>query len=314
MKPHPYSSEHGFTLIEIMVALVILAGLSVMIAQSIKTGLQNKAKIQLQIEEESALRDAMHLIAGDIASAFHHRDFTVSTYNQILELRKKSAAEKKTETTAPAGGAAPPADGAAPADGSKSDQSQTPDPLASATPMPTPRQLTGFVGTSDGLLFTVKNHVRRFMDAPESDQAKISYSLQNCRSEGKRQSQSRCLVRAEKTVLDTEFKIDSLARDENSVALIQNVTTFKLRYIEAGQTDFVDEWDSTKSDKKGNFPDAVEVTLAIHDQNNPKSKPYAMTMLAPLRFTNNIDPSENKSNTEAGTLGKPQTPPAGAQK
>jgi prepilin-type N-terminal cleavage/methylation domain-containing protein len=308
MKPRLHSSEHGFTLIEIMVALVILAGLSVMIAQSIKTGLQSKAKIQLQIEEESALRDAMRLIAGDIASAFHHRDFTVSTYNQILELRKKSAAEKKAEA------AAPPADGAAPADGSKSDQAQAPDPLASATPMPTPRQLTGFVGTGDGLLFTVKNHVRRFIDAQESDQAKISYSLQNCRSEGKRQSQSRCLVRAEKTVLDTEFKIDSLSRDENSVALIQNVTTFKLRYIEAGQKDFVDDWDSTKSDKKGNFPDAVEVTLAIHDQNNPKSKPYAMTMLAPLRFTNNIDPSENKSNAEAGTIGKPQTPPAGAQK
>lgn len=314
MKSRLHSSEHGFTLIEIMVALVILAGLSVMIAQSIKTGLQSKAKIQLQIEEESALRDAMRLIAGDIASAFHHRDFTVSTYNQILELRKKSAAEKKTETTAPADGATPPTVGAAPADGSKSDQAQAPDPLASATPMPTPRQLTGFVGTGDGLLFTVKNHVRRFMDAQESDQAKISYSLQNCRSEGKRQSQSRCLVRTEKTVLDTEFKIDSLSRDENSVALLQNVTTFKLRYIEAGQTDFVDEWDSTKSDKKGNFPDAVEVTLAVHDQNNPKSKSYAMTMLAPIRFTNNIDPSENKSNTEAGTLGKPQTPPAGAQK
>ncbi|MBL7689855.1 MAG: prepilin-type N-terminal cleavage/methylation domain-containing protein, partial [Bdellovibrionaceae bacterium] len=58
MKSRLQSSEHGFTLIEIMVALVILAGLSVMIAQSIKTGLQSKAKIQLQIEEESALRDA----------------------------------------------------------------------------------------------------------------------------------------------------------------------------------------------------------------------------------------------------------------
>ncbi|MBK7890970.1 MAG: prepilin-type N-terminal cleavage/methylation domain-containing protein [Bdellovibrionales bacterium] len=188
MKPRLHSSEHGFTLIEIMVALVILAGLSVMIAQSIKTGLQSKAKIQLQIEEESALRDAMRLIAGDIASAFHHRDFTVSTYNQILELRKKSAAEKKTETTAPADGATPPTGGAAPADGSKSDQAQAPDPLASATPMPTPRQLTGFVGTGDGLLFTVKNHVRRFMDAQESDQAK---SHTHCKTVDQKASDSR---------------------------------------------------------------------------------------------------------------------------
>ncbi len=308
-------SERGFTLVEVMVALVILAGLSVMIAQSIKTGLQSKAKIQLQIEEESALRDAMRLLAGDIASAFHHRDFTISTYNQILELRKKNAADKKAAAGAPPVPPPPPAPPAPPApDGSTSDQAQTPDPLATATPIPEPLQLTGFVGSSDGLLFTVKNHVRRFLDAQESDQAKISYSLGSCRSEGKRQGQSRCLVRTEKTTLDSDFKIDSLAHEENSVALLQNVTNFKLRYVEAGKKDFVDDWDSTKSDKKGNFPDAVEVTLAIHDQNNPKSKPYTMTMLAPLRFTNNADPSDDKANADAGTIGKPQTPPGGPQK
>lgn len=315
------SSQRGFTLIEIMVALIILAGLSVLIGQSVRTGLSSKAKIQLQIQEESALRDALKLIASDIETAFHHRDFTVVTYNKILELRKKQAAEKTQQgVQQPGSGAGTSTGTGTPQDPPKGQASgaqqgaqagvQQADPLASATPMPTPVQLTGFVGTSNSLVFTASNHVRRYLNASESDLAKIVYSLRSCKSEGKPgkgPTVSSCLVRSELTNLDSDFNLSTLEKDDSSVVLVQNVTSFKLRYIAAGQTDFVDEWDSTAKSTVGKFPDAVEVSLAIQDKENPKSRVQSAVILAPLRFANNEDPDENKADdgVKTGTTQKP---------
>ena len=313
-------NQRGFTLIEIMVALLILAGLSVLIGQSVRSGLASKIKVQQQIEEESTLRDALRLIANDVEASFHHRDFTVSTYNKILELRKKQAAANKQQPNGqsgqpagatPAPGNPPPGQAAGAQAGAQQAGVQKADPLALATPMQTPAQLTGFSGKGDSLVVTVRNHVRRYLDAQESDLAKVTYALRTCKSEGrtnKGPGSSSCLVRSESTVLDSNFNIGSIDKSESEVVLVQNVTEFKLKYIAAGQTEFVDTWDSNASATNGKFPDAVEITLAIHDTANPKSKPQAATILAPVRFANNEDPEENKSASDGAKAGETQKP------
>ncbi len=299
-------SQRGFTLIEVMVALLILAGLSVLMAQSVRSGLQNRQKVQKQIAEESTIRDAMRLVAADIGAAFHHRDFTVATYNKILELRKKKAATAGTSgATAPGAPTPTPGLAATPAQ---------PDPLANATPLPIPAQLTAFVGNGEQLTFTTQNHVRRFLDAQESDQATIFYFLRSCRSGEKNKYFSSCLVRLERTEPSNEFPL-SPADEEDSQAqvLVPYVTEFKLRYIAAGMSDFTDTWDSrTESSNpvtRGNFPDAVEVTLTIQNKEDKNSKMKTLTWLAPVRHSNNPDESE-----KTGATPQPGGSPSGAQK
>lgn len=300
------SDQRGFTLIEVMVALLILAGLSVLMAQSVRSGLQNRQKVQRQIAEESIVRDAMRLIAADIGAAFHHRDYTVATYNKILELRKKKAqAAGQASTPAPGAPSPTPGTGATPAQ---------PDPLASATPLPTPQQLTAFVGTAEQMTFTTRNHVRRFLDAKESDQATIFYSLRSCRSGENNKYYSSCLVRLERTEPSNEFPLAPPDEDGSQAqVLVPYVTNFKLRYIAAGMSDFTDTWDSraesTNSVTRGNFPDAVEVTLTIQNKEDKNSKVQSLTWLAPVRHSNNPD------DTDKSASGSPQpgSSPSGAQ-
>ena len=287
---HGLRNNRGFTLIEIMVALLILAGLSVLMAQSVRSGLQSRQKVQRQIAEESRARDAMRLLVSDIGAAFHHRDYTVASYNKVLELRKKKAQTSAAPTATPAAGA--PAPTATP--------QTTLDPLASATPMPTPVQLTAFVGNSQQMTFTSRNHVRRYVDAPESDQATIFYYLGSCRSGENNKYLSTCLNRAERVEPSKDFPLGATGDDEmQTQVLVPFVTDFKLRYIAVGMSDFTESWDSrpesTDPVTRGNFPDAVEISLTLHNKEDKNSKPQSLTWLAPIRNSNNPDESDKEA-------------------
>lgn len=287
-------NTRGFTLIEIMVALLILSGLSLGMAFSVKSGLADRKKVQAQLSEESLVRDAMRLIVSDVAAAFHHRDYTVATYNKVLELRKKKMTG--TQPGQVSGGAATTAQ---------------PDPLATATPLPVPTQLTAFVGSSEAMTFTVRNHVRRFLDAKESDQARISYYLKSCRGLNAKSPTSSCLVRLETTNPTNDFPLSPPDEDDaKGVILVRNVTEFKLRYIVLGQQDFVDSWDSTASSgaAKERFPDAVEISLALHDKSDPLSRERRLSWLAPVRSSNNPDDSDKDPETKPQGSGD-ATPP-----
>lgn len=314
MKPLSHlRSQSGFTLVEIMIALLIMAGLSVLLGQSVKTGLDSRKKVQLQLSEESLIRDAMRLMVADVGSAFHFRDYTVANYNKVLELRKKKA---QTAQGAIPGqvtsGAATGTTGSTTGIVSSGAQQPTtttttaPDPLASATPLPLPNQLTGFVGSDSGMTFTVRNHVRRFVDAKESDIARISYFIKSCRKNLKQTHYSSCLVRMESTIPTDEFPLSPADTDDaKGVTLVNNITEFKLRYIAAGATEFVESWDSlansTNQATRNRFPDAVEITMTIQDKQNPESKPRHLSWLAPVRNSNNQSTAEQKADQESAT-------------
>ncbi len=293
-------NKRGFTLIEIMVAMLILSGLSLIMAQSIKTGLQDRKKVQAQLSEESLVRDAMRLLVSDIGAAFHHRDYTVATYNKVLELRKKKAAAAQAP-----GGVATPEAGTV-SGGGAAPTNVPPDPLATATPLPVPTQLTGFVGSNEAMTFTTRNHVRRFIQSKESDQARVSYYLKSCRGSDPKATASRCLVRLETTNPTNEFPLSPGDEDEiKGVVLVHNVTEFKLRYIVLGQQEFTDAWDSLPTSSSGiskeRFPDAVEISLALHDRSNPLAKERKLSWLAPVRAPNN--PDESDKDPAAATAG-----------
>ena len=72
-------NERGFTLIEIMVAMAILAGLSILIAQTLKTSFDSRTKIQADLSRESVVYDALRIMQMDVSGAFHYRDFAAET-------------------------------------------------------------------------------------------------------------------------------------------------------------------------------------------------------------------------------------------
>lgn len=264
----------GFTLLEVMVALAIMAVLSLMTTQAIRAGLANKTLVASEIDREAKLTDALRIIRSDIAAAFHYQDVFCKMENEI---------------NAPP--ASTPAPGAPPAN---------PPPFgapASATPKPCPPNYTGFIGNSDSLYFTTLSHVRTIRNAQESDQAKVGYFLRSCRpvvsGANNNKAASQCLFRASSPVLDSEID-----QPGPSTLLVENVEEFKLRYLGPEHQDFVDTWRTGRDGDdvtKDKFPYAVEITLTLHDKNDPKDRPATQTILAPLWFENNPKKSPSPS-------------------
>jgi prepilin-type N-terminal cleavage/methylation domain-containing protein len=280
----------GFTLIEVMVALAILAALSVLTAQSMQTAIANRSKAKAQVARDSSIRDALSVISADVGAAFHHRDIQTAMLNEITN---------PTPTPGPGGippGQQQPPQFSAPQGNPNGSTS------AGATPRPTPVNLTGFIGDSESMYFTVLNNVRTLRDAPESDQAKIGYFVKSCKSRTSPGKPSKCLYRAHSPVLD-----DDVSKPGPAAMLIDNVETFKLRYLGPGHEEPVEQWKTGAQGRDAaaadNFPYAVEITLTIHDRNDPKEKPLTATILAPIRFPNNAEKKDEKANPNGGGTG-----------
>jgi prepilin-type N-terminal cleavage/methylation domain-containing protein len=267
--PAASKRQAGFTLIEVMVALAILAALSLLTAQTLKSTFDNRVKVESDLNRESQVFDALRIMQNDVGAAFHYRDIQ----GQIDTL--------PAQTTGTPGTTPPPLGTpvATPV--------PTPGPNGAAgTPHGTPVDVTGFVGDNKSMYFTVSNHTRTSRDAKESDQAKVGYYLKSCHSRTGKKEASQCLYRAVSPMLD-----DDVTKIEDETMLLEHVDEFKLRYLGPGHDDYVESWKTgqagTDAAAKTNFPFAVEITLVTFNKSDKKEKQFGATVLAPLRFPNN---------------------------
>jgi len=276
----------GFTLLEVVIALALLAFLSYFTAQAIQKGVQAKGKIQDQIDRETELREAVGLIVRDLQRAFNYRDINIELNNRAVELRTQS----------PAGGPAP-----TPAPGSPV---PTPTPVLNQAGGQSNFQkkeevvVTQFIGIADRVDFSSLSLTRTSSEDRVSDQAEIGYKVDRCRSRINRDKSSQCLFRRV-----TPFIDENIQEGGTQTVLIENVESFQLRYMGPGFTEeWLRAWSSTGQENtnlKGVFPFAVEITLTILDTKFDPPRKLAMTSVAQLRFPNNPRPTGAAPNAPA---------------
>lgn len=268
-------NRRGFTLIEVIIALVILSFLSLFTVQSIQKALQTKAKVQKDIDKNSTIRDALRIMERDINMAFNYRDINIELFNETQKARQKRGAG--TGTTSPAAGA----------------------PVPPVPPVPTnptdPNKYalkqekiwTQFIGEPNSLDFTSLSNVRMQEDSPISQQAEIGYKLKPCRRRSTQEQSSQCLWRRV-----ANYFHEDITKDGQETVLLENVKEFKLRYLGPGRDDeWVDTWITNErgdDQTKNKFPYAVEITLEVKDPSpKAKDKTLRMTTVAAIRNPNN---------------------------
>lgn len=290
MMNRTHSSAAGFTLLEIMIAIVILSGLTLLTAQSIQNALANRTKFSVQMKEDAVVRDVLRVIERDVALAFHHRDFYTTMLNEINQ------GDKKPQTDIN-GNPIPPPQQPPPGFGAVGGG-------ASATAQkPIPKNLTAFIGDGESMHFTSLANVRTYLDSPESEQAEVGYSVRECKSRKPKPGRSdvtssRCLVRRITPYLD-----EDVTKGGQEVVLIEHVKEFKIRYFGPDRDDWVPVWKTGRdgdSISKENFPLAVEVTLTVQDELDKKSKPVTMLLVAPIKFPNNPPKKTTPEGVPAG--------------
>lgn len=248
----------AFTLLEVILAITILATMALISTQALTRALKARTKIQAEVDDVSALRDSLRMIRADINLAFHHRDFE----KEMQDLATKPASP--TTTTTPFGGNLP-----------QGPQRQTKrhDPT------------TTFVGDESQVNFVTLNSGRMSSAIVQADFIEVGYSLKSCNNLTTNKASS-CLYRRTQNIIDEDVKTGG-----NEIVMLENVSEFKLRYIGETKQDWVNEWNSSNTavdgGTRGRFPESVEVSLSIEREFEGKTKSYSMQLVVPIHFPNN---------------------------
>ncbi|OQW52839.1 MAG: hypothetical protein A4S09_08320 [Proteobacteria bacterium SG_bin7] len=280
----------GFTLIEMLIVISILAGITIMTATTINKALRAKKKFTSEIEQTSVMRDALRIIERDINMAFHYRNIH---YEVLKKIKEESGGQPQTQQPIPGTNPLTPTP-ASPA--TTTQQPTTPQtPLLQDLKEPPPN-FTQFLGENDSLYFTTVSHVRTQMDAPESDQSEVGYFVKNCKRRGftlnQKNATSNCLWRKESLFIDND-----LMKGGADTPLLENVEKFELLYFGEEKEGWQKTW---RTDEKGSeeirnrFPQAVQIKLTVADQDPDSKKKYSMVLVSALRFPNN--PPTTKTN------------------
>lgn len=292
----PFNSQ-GFTLLEIILSLALLAFISILTATSIQSAIQFKSKTIGKIEETSYLSDALKIMAEDIRLAYNYKDINIEVFNLAQEERQKRAETKNSSKT----GANIDPDEAPPT-------TPTPTPTPPIQPPTTSQQnftkkkenrFTHFLGQRDRLDFTSLSFSRTVENSNFSDQAEIGYYIEDCRGRLDKRQRSQCLWRRVSPLID-----DNIEEGGSKQVLLENVNSLKLRYIgPESEEEWRQDWMSDQRGDavtRGRFPYAVEITLEVKGSKEG-AKPLAMTIVAPLSFPNNQKSTEEKANEQTRT-------------
>lgn len=266
----PLKNARGFSLMEIIIAITILATLSILIGTSTSRALKAKRKIQAEVNDVSALRDTIKIIRADINLAYHHYDFEKEIYDQAM---KPDAAK------------APGAGG-----GTGQPQGQNPfDPQQNQTgpkrenKREDPR--TEFMGETDKINFVTMNQARLLTGELTADFMEVGYFAKRCTSLSRKEESSTCLFRRSQKILDADVTEGGM-----ETPILENVSEFTLKYLGEGKTEWKSDWKTkggADTTNNGQFPEAVEVNLAIETELDGKKRKYSMQTIVPLHFPNN---------------------------
>jgi prepilin-type N-terminal cleavage/methylation domain-containing protein len=263
-------NRRGFTLIEILISITILASLSMLAARTIQQAVRAKVKLQGQIDDVSRVRDAMRLFERDVNLAYHHRDFE----QEILD-----AIKGKPKTPPGAAQPAPPP----PPEAERRDPN------------------TYWIGNEEALSFVTMNNARMIKNSRTADFLEVGYALKGCRSSDAKRS-SKCLWRRSSPIVD-----DQVDKGGDEIVLLEDVSEFSIQYIGKGKQDWVKDWRSDKGGDavtKDKFPQAVQLSLTVVKGEGDKKKTYKMQIVASVHFPNNKE-DEPATNTQGSGGGTP---------
>jgi prepilin-type N-terminal cleavage/methylation domain-containing protein len=274
----------GFTLVETIITLMIMAVLTLMSARTIQQAFKSKAKIQDQLDQVGQVKDTLRLFERDINLAYHYRDLQKDLAEALQKEQKKTKVQPKpgeTQTPQP--------------------KAEEQNPGASGNPFfktenrvnPT----TQFVAKESEIHFVSMNSTRLIKDSPQADFGEVSYFVDSCKYRPDKQFESgNCLFRRFSPIIDKD-----VTKGGSVTQLIADVSEFKLKFYSKLQKDWRKDWsskdDSGEANTKGRYPEAVEVNLTVEPPVKSaakvkKKKKISIQMIVPIHFPNNEEADE----------------------
>jgi general secretion pathway protein J len=187
--------DHGFSLVEVLVALAITAVVGALVVGTFRSVDRASETVRDQGDRYSASRVALTRLARELSMAYVSDHFDRAQYRERPTL---------------------------------------------------------FVGREDTLLFTTLAHERLWLDARESDQAVVEYTLDDDPANRDRQA----LFRREKVRIDSEPD-----RGGRTDLVADHVTAIRFRYWDPQRKEWLREWSTRSTDKTNELPARVRIEL-----------------------------------------------------
>lgn len=92
MKRKTLRIQSGFTLLEVVLVMGILAFLTINIAINLQNAFTARSRIQTKLEDFSKLRDGLRIMEKDINLAFHYRDIETEYREELGKAQRPASA------------------------------------------------------------------------------------------------------------------------------------------------------------------------------------------------------------------------------
>lgn len=250
-------NSQGFTLIEILISMALLAVISLSIYQAVTQTFRLRDKLMTEGDFYNGTRLALALMERDISlmyspiimnpnpNAKKKSPGTEDPYTiQVSNNPDNADAELQAITTSEIG--------------------QVTDHWLGASDK-TGIRPSRFVGTDEKLSFISAGYVRLYKGKAESDFAKVHYELKPDLSEDAMPS-TKVLYKVEDPNVfdDATKKKDS----EKIYPILYGITQFKIRYYRKDKKSWVPAWDNSKEDQRFLYPDLIEVKIQVKGPKN----------------------------------------------
>lgn len=274
-------AQSGFTLLEVVLVMGIMAFLTINIAINLQNAFSARNRIQTKVADFSKIRDSLRIMERDINLAFHYRDLETEFRTALKKAQTPSSSTQAPPQINPMTGLPMPPGFTQP----PTSTMPATDPKDEERKRNRLDPVTQFVGTESSMDFATTNSTRMAVDQKQANFVKVGYKLGSCRRPGAEAS-TQCVLRREDPLVEgkiVEGGIDSV--------LLEDVTEFKLRYFGKGKQDWNSDWNSEAGDAvtKDNYPQAVEISITTESGPDGKKRKVSMQIVASVRFPNNAE-------------------------
>jgi general secretion pathway protein J len=256
-------SQSGFTLLEVLIAICVLAFISVGILQAVQQTYGLRIALSTEGDFYNSIRLSMNILQRDITSL----------YSPIAFIPGPSPSPSASFI-----GVQPrPAAGAAAPDPTLAQTFEFWGPAIDSSGI----RPSHFIGTENKLTFVANSHLRVYKDSQESEFASIAYDLATDDAD----KSAQMLVKTESTdafSLDVDRKDPSL----RVYALLHGIKKFKYRYYRKDKDAWGPSWDSDSDEQKNIYPDIVELTVQVEQSKLSFDGTFLFRPEMPLRAIN----------------------------
>ncbi len=252
--------QRGFTLIEMMIAMAILAFISMAMYQNTTQSFTLRDNVERDGDFYNSIRVALDIIGRDITHIYSPQAGALPGTLGKSQNTPQAGQQGANPGAAAAGTGQMAAVPALPATDYWGETINTEGVRPSR-----------LQGEGEKLTFLINSHMRLFRDVRESDFSKIEYSLGEDKMAPKDRP-AKALFKTENTsAFDMEDREDRDGGSTQRYAILGNIKTISIQYLDGEKDTWFKRWDTASADYKGKFPSVIEISLEVYMPGNSQN-------------------------------------------